>query len=604
MKRHLLIMVALLLAAFSQAQVFKLAPRSESVSNHSSGIVKEAFTRADGQLWWGYFVGNEYIDYLGTGRAETFDCAIYVPANHDLVGASSIKAIRFYLGNASNVSMAKVWISKSLPTSVDNADYVQNVSVSSLVDGANDIVLKTPYAVNNAAIYVGYSFTIKSAEYCIAMGGEYIDNSLYIRSSNTGTSWGAVTIYGKLALQLLLEGGNYPANSATPSDFDPFVVELGQSVSVPLEIVNGGTETITNISYTITTNGVVSGEKSVNIPNTPYNASAVVNIPFEADAVEGTTEKILTVTKVNGKANTASKKAAKGKMTTVANLKVWPRTVLIEEFTTEYCGYCPQAAAGLASFMSTYPDLANQVAIVCHHSGYYTDWLTIDASERYTWFYNDGGRVYAPAFMYDRYAWDGKTAVESRQGNAEGYKSRVEARMSDSSNANIDLKANFNADKSAINVVANCERGWDFSSTPARITLFLTEDNIMAHSQSGASGTFIHQHVLRAVNETWGSVINWSGNKATYTYKFNLDPSWKTDNLKVVAMISAYDQSDATKCEVENAAKTSIDPAVEVVDLNTLVQYIMTGRYDSKADLNHDNKVNAADLVLLINMVP
>ena len=176
--------------------------------------------------------------------------------------------------------------------------------------------------------------------------------------------------------------------------------------------------------------------------------------------------------------------------------------------------------------------------------------------------------------------------------------------MSDSSNANIDLKANFNADKSAINVVANCERGWDFSSTPARITLFLTEDNITAHSQSGASGTFIHQHVLRAVNETWGSVINWSGNKATYTYKFNLDPSWKTDNLKVVAMISAYDQSDATKCEVENAAKTSIDPAVEVVDLNTLVQYIMTGRYDSKADLNHDNKVNAADLVLLINMVP
>ena len=132
----------------------------------------------------------------------------------------------------------------------------------------------------------------------------------------------------------------------------------------------------------------------------------------------------------------------------------------------------------------------------------------------------------------------------------------------------------------------------------------MTEDNITAHSQSGASGTFIHQHVLRAVNETWGSVINWSGNKATYTYKFNLDPSWKTDNLKVVAMISAYDQSDATKCEVENAAKTSIDPAVEVVDLNTLVQYIMTGRYDSKADLNHDNKVNAADLVLLINMVP
>ena len=347
----------------------------------------------------------------------------------------------------------------------------------------------------------------------------------------------------------------------------------------------------------------MSSEKTINTLSIPFAASAVVNIPFESDAVEGTTEKTFTITKINGKANMSSKNSAKGTMTTVANLKVWPRTVLIEEFTTEYCGYCPQAAAGLSSFMNTYTDLADRVAIVCHHAGYYTDWLTVGASEKYTWFYNDGGSVYAPAFMYDRYAWYGKTAVEGRQSGAEGYKARVEARMKETSYANIDLKANFNADKSAVSVVADCERGWDFSSTPARITVFLTEDNITAHSQSGASGTFIHQHVLRAVNETWGSVINWSANKARYTYQFNVDPSWKTDDLKVVAMISAYDQSDPTKCVVENAAKTTIAPAAEVVDLNTVVQYIMTGKYYMKADLNNDKKVDAADLVFLINML-
>ena len=609
MKRHLLIMAAFLLAAFSQAQVLKLAPRSESATNSSLSAVKKAFTRADGQLWWGYFAGDEYIDYLGTSNAETFDCAIYVPAGHNFVGPSTIKAIRFYLNTASNVSMAKVWISKSLPSSVDNADYVQNVGVSSLVNGANDVELMTPYAVNNGAVYVGYSFTIKSAEYCIAMGGDYVDNSLYLRSSNTVTSWGAVSNFGKLALKVLLEGGNYPANDAAPSDFGSFVVESGKSVSVPVTITNGGSETITSISYTITTNGNVSSEKTINTPSIPFAASAVVNIPFESDAVEGTTEKTFTITKINGKANMSSKNSAKGTMTTVANLKVWPRTVLIEEFTTEYCGYCPQAAAGLSSFMNTYTDLAERVAIVCHHSGYYTDWLTIDASERYTWFYNDGGRVYAPAFMYDRYAWDGKTAVESRQSGADGYKARVEARMNETSYANINLKANFNADKSAVSVVADCERAWDFSSTPVRITIFLTEDNITAHSQSGASGTFIHQHVLRAVNETWGSVVNWSANKARYTCQFNVDPSWKLDDLKVVAMISEYNQSDPTKCVVENAARTTIAPASEdtpveeVVDLNTLVQYIMTGQFDPKADLNKDNKVNAADLVFLINML-
>lgn len=39
------------------------------------------------------------------------------------------------------------------------------------------------------------------------------------------------------------------------------------------------------------------------------------------------------------------------------------------------------------------------------------------------------------------------------------------------------------------------------------------------------------------------------------------------------------------------------------VDVTTLVQLIMAGQYDEKADLNKDNKVDAADLVLLINKV-
>jgi hypothetical protein len=39
------------------------------------------------------------------------------------------------------------------------------------------------------------------------------------------------------------------------------------------------------------------------------------------------------------------------------------------------------------------------------------------------------------------------------------------------------------------------------------------------------------------------------------------------------------------------------------VDVTTLVQLIMAGQYDEKADLNKDGSVNAADLVLLIKQV-
>ncbi len=42
---------------------------------------------------------------------------------------------------------------------------------------------------------------------------------------------------------------------------------------------------------------------------------------------------------------------------------------------------------------------------------------------------------------------------------------------------------------------------------------------------------------------------------------------------------------------------------VDDSDIAAIIQLIMTGQYDEKADLNKDNKVDAADLVLLINMV-
>ena len=177
-------------------------------------LYAKALEPTDAQMWWGYY-SDGYIDYLGTGDAETFDCAIFVPAKHSFVGASTIKAVRLNISSASNLSMFKVWISKKLPSSADQADYVQEVSVSSLSDGFNDIEFTTPFEVNNQAIYVGYSFTIKKAEYCIAVGGDYVDNSLYIKSSSSVTEWEAISGYGALVLQLLLDGGTYPNNYAT-----------------------------------------------------------------------------------------------------------------------------------------------------------------------------------------------------------------------------------------------------------------------------------------------------------------------------------------------------------------------------------------------------
>jgi hypothetical protein len=606
----------------TKARVWKNSPNS--TESNSSKLVGRNVTRAPmpsvtrggNQMWWGYF--NEAMGYggIGTGGYETFDAAIYIPAGHSFVGKSTIKAIRIFFEDASAVSDVKVWISKgSLPETVSNADYIQDVVNAS--SGANDIELTNPFVVNNEAIYVGYTFT--AGGYPIMQGGEYVENSLYLRSSQN--TWSAIDYLGCLALQILIESDGFPQNMASPSNFKTAIVELGKSADVPVEILNGGGNTIENFSYTISSNGSTSAEKTISNVYIPYGAKVKVPVPFEADDKEGKVLKTLTITKINGKENTATEKSATGYLQTLNEIRTYPRTTLIEEFTTEYCGWCPTAAAEISSALSTYPEIAKRTAMVCHHAGYYTDWLTIDASRYYTWLYNDGGSTYAPAFMWDRYAEDGKTAVTGRLGNVDNYKSMLESRLARPAYAKVDLTANFSAEKNQIVVSANCERAWDFSDNPARITLILTEDNIQAQSQSGANGSFTHQHVARAVNETWGAVLDWNNNKASYRFTFDLDASWKTDDLKVVAFISNYDGSDATNCAVENAAvvvpgndtpnvdlgnadgKGGVDANDVVAIVNYLMGKVSDGFNKDAADVNGDGKVDLADIVMLINKI-
>ncbi len=43
-----------------------------------------------------------------------------------------------------------------------------------------------------------------------------------------------------------------------------------------------------------------------------------------------------------------------------------------------------------------------------------------------------------------------------------------------------------------------------------------------------------------------GAPVKWDGLHARYTYDFQLDPSWKREDMKVVAVLSAFDSSDPT----------------------------------------------------------
>ena len=327
-------------------------------------------TPAENQVWWGYFNESDFQsgDYtIGTGSPMSLMAAIYVPAKHEQLGRATIKAVRVYLaqGVISSLSGLKVWVSKTLPDKISDADYAMAAS-GTLSVGANDFKLMTPFEVDGNGFYIGY-YVKSTTGYFIRCGGQDAENSFLVGNPEENMNW--TDLYGqglgKLAFQILVENGNFVPYGATAEDFGNSFVLKGESVNVPIKITNTGQETISSIAYTIATDGVdVTPERTLSVGSLAFNSSKTINMNFPADEVSGKYKKTFTITKVNDQKNTASGKSAQGFVITLDEKQ--PVTPVIEEFTGTWCGWCPRGMVGMEKMHDTFGD---QIVQIAAHSG-------------------------------------------------------------------------------------------------------------------------------------------------------------------------------------------------------------------------------------------
>ncbi len=250
----------------------------------------------------------------------------------------------------------------------------------------------------------------------------------------------------------------------------------------------------------------------------------------------------------------------------------YERKVLVEEFTTEQCSNCPTAAAYMNTMLKTLEtEYPGRVFATCHHAGYGTDWLTTEADNAYTALYNNNGSTYAPAFMVDRHIFSLDTPVFGGTASLHPY---IVNRLNDMCRAEISVSAVYNADGDMVRVTAKGERSREFTTNPARVTFFVIENNVEAKSQAGASGTFIHQHVMRATNSVWGVEIPWNDdNTFEISRSISIKQAWDKENLEVIAFISDYDKYDYSLYTIENVdgCKILTSGVEEVADTDEVV---------------------------------
>ena len=361
MKKQFLLICAIMMAVCSSAQVWRSVPSNTPKTNKASQTRRATITPTGDQIWWGYFNESDFEIFdgaIGTGSVMPFLTGIAIPANHDQIGGGTVQAVRIYLANGipSTISDLKVWISKTLPANVDEADYVQTLS-GPFTEGANDFELTTPYVINNEAFYIGY-YISSSTAYCVRSGGADKKDAFLI-SSPGNMPWDDLNGYslGKLAFQILVEGATLKDNcvAVTETNLGSFLGQTDSTVDVTFGITNNGANALNSFDFTITTDGIVSdAERFDLLAPLAFGETATVRVPVPTEADQSVKTKIITITKANGEENTSNNN--KVELTVYSLSEVISRNVVVEELTGTGCGWCPRGLVGMEKLRQTFGD--------------------------------------------------------------------------------------------------------------------------------------------------------------------------------------------------------------------------------------------------------
>ncbi len=445
------------------------------------------------QLWWATYDTDENADWYidGTAKKEHYNVATYIPADALPGEGRTIEGFSIYT-KSTHLTNVKVWIATKLPEYGTDAD-LETVSVSSITANSfNDVAFTKKHVVPTGGLYVGYSFdaTMNSSNYdkypVLITDTDENRPEGYCINSASSKNWKTYSI--NLISKVLFGGGNFAKNAVIvkPSFFGNEAVMKGGSKTISLKIQNLGTASVSNVSYTVSTNGSPSQENTVTVNASNFQDIKSVNITLPADADVNKYEKIITITKVNGVANeNTTKNTSVGHLITLSEKA--PVTAVVEEFTGTWCGYCPYGMVGMQKAHDKYGD---KVVLIAAHSG---DIMEISDYAQVISTYAGGypsstiNRTYS---LYPYYLASNLDNIIS----------------STVSQGSIELTAMWSStDKNAVNFSTKSKFGYNDNAAVYGVAFALVEDGLTGSGSSWAQSNYLSGQSVEADMSWWAS---------------------------------------------------------------------------------------------------
>lgn len=331
---------------------------------------------------------------------------------------------------------------------------------------------------------------------------------------------------------------------------------LTNQVAIQGEIQNLGTDTIKSIVIKWNGGSTDYTQTLENIAIAPFRKISFIHKDlFNCDA-KGYYSLIVSLEEPNG-----IKDENPSNNSNYKDIQVWDdfldRTVLVEEFSTEKCPNCPPVATYLGG-------IANEnenVILMVHHAGYYTDPYTIPENTEMLTFFNAGGGTFAPAGMMDRH-YNGKSNDGSSINPGPVFwpgepfgEIRIDDRLNEVAMVDVDIDGIYNSETNQINVTVSGSFK-DAFSEKLGVSLWILEDGIVSDNQAGFSGEWTHHALVRdAISATFGNEITSGtniGDQYTQDFSYTVDSEWDIDELTLVAFVNTIDAGSVNNRTVHN----------------------------------------------------